>query len=607
LDIILKTNLGLSLNKQESIKQLLSQDATLLQNGIIKKDNDQLTLNSKYKIGKVIVKNGIAELILENLQKIFIDLDKLNGAYSDDVVLVQILFNPKRRAKAKVIHIIYKSTQKVLCFIKNKKFYSIKENIELNFDFQISKYISGDVLLVENNRITKLLGNIKDAKTDEKISLYLKNQEYREQEYKTDVSDEFKVNNRVDLTHLPFCTIDPIDAKDHDDAIYFDDKEDTLYVAIADVSAFIKEGTSLDIEAKKRAFSIYLPNKVLPMIPFTLSADLCSLRPNIKRFAFIFKMQLDTKRLVVTGADFFEATIKSQNKYSYEEIDTVIKDKQKGYGQILNLYALTTKLRDKRLKNGFDFRTQELRLKLDEKEELKSVSIETSSPSHQLVEECMLLANCEAAKKLKGLGIFRVHDEPTIQNIEKLIDDIKTFGLKIKSKNNIHQTIKSIQIKASNVNLENEIDELIIQSQQQARYSSKSLGHFGLGFKNYSHFTSPIRRYADLVLHRILKTNKIPKDIDDICLYISDKEREITNLVWDLEARKYARWGSKNINNIFKAIIVDVENGIAKIQAPIIGARVVCTNYKGQKLFSKVTVKLISSDIVSKEIKGKIL
>jgi len=589
--------------KQMLIKILLKQDKSLLDNGIIKRTNDIYILNSKYKIGKITLKKDIALLELENIQKIFIELDKLNGAYTDDLVLVQMIFNPRSKTKAKVIKIVEKNNSKILCFIKNKKLFSVKDSIELTFNGSINKYKNDDIIVLNKDKIISSWGNISDITLDEKISLYLKNQEYRSDEYETNIDDEFKMCQRVDLTHLPFCTIDPVTAKDHDDAIYYDKYEHILYVAIADVSAYIQEGSKLDIDARKRAFSIYLPNKVLPMIPFSLSAKLCSLKPDVKRFAFVVKMELDTKNLTVLNSEFFEATIISKDKYSYEEIDNVLEDQNDGYDEILKLYSLTKKFRRKRLANGFDFRTEELRLKLDEDEKLNTIVVETSSPSHKLVEECMLLANCESAKKLKHFGIFRVHDEPSAKSIEKLVEDVAMLGLKAKVKSDIHKTIQSIQSQASIAGLENEVDELIIQSQQQARYGSKSLGHFGLGFKDYSHFTSPIRRYPDLVLHRILKSKKVPKDIDDICLDISDKEREIATLVWDLEDRKYARWANDNINLVVEAMIVDTANGIAKLTTKMVGARVVCENFDGKKLFSKVKLKIKSSDIISKEIR----
>jgi len=592
---------------QAIYKKLIQNDSTLLKNNIIKITDNKYILNNKYKIGVVTLKKDIAQFVNNSMQKILIDLDKLNGAYTNDMVLVQIIFHPRGRIKAKVIKVIERNNNKILCFVDNQNIYTVKDNIKLNTKESLSNYIDGDILVINQNKIINSLGNINNPKLDEIISLYLKDQEYRSQEYKTNINDEFKITKRVDLTHLPFCTIDPMSAKDHDDALYYDKYEHILYVAIADVSAFIQEGSQLDIEARRRAFSIYLPNKVLPMIPFSLSAQLCSLIPDVKRFSFVAKIHLDIKNLTVLNSEFFEATIVSKNKYSYEEIDNVLEDQNNGYDDILKLYSITKKFRKKRLADGFDFRTQELRLKLNKDQSLTHTVVETSSPSHKLVEECMLLANCQSAKKLNDLGIFRVHDEPSAKSIEKLIEDIAMLGIKAKIKSDIHKTIQAIQSQANQVGLENEVDELIIQSQQQARYGSKSLGHFGLGFKDYSHFTSPIRRYADLVLHRILKTRQIPKDIDDICLYISDKEREIATLVWDLEDRKYARWANENIGIVVEAIVVDTVNSIAKLTSHMNGVRVICEKYDGEKLFSKIKLKIKSSNIISKEIKGIIL
>ncbi|MFB1032252.1 MAG: RNB domain-containing ribonuclease, partial [Aliarcobacter cryaerophilus] len=141
----------------------------------------------------------------------------------------------------------------------------------------------------------------------------------------------------------------------------------------------------------------------------------------------------------------------------------------------------------------------------------------------------------------------------------------------------------------------------------QAKYSSKNLGHFGLGFKSYSHFTSPIRRYSDLVLHRILKTKKLPKNIDDICTHISEQERKIDKLVWDFEDRKYARWAKDNIDGEIKVKIVDMERAKGVCYENMIGLKVTIENYKGQKLFSKHKVKIVSSNLATKLIVAKLL
>jgi ribonuclease R len=147
-----------------------------------------------------------------------------------------------------------------------------------------------------------------------------------------------------------------------------------------------------------------------------------------------------------------------------------------------------------------------------------------------------------------------------------------------------------------------EIDELIIQAQTQAKYSSKNLGHFGLGFSSYSHFTSPIRRYSDLVLHRILKTKQTPKNIDEICEHISLNERKIDQLVWDFEDRKYARWALEHLEEEIKVKIVDTDKARAVCYEKMFGMKVVLENFKGQKLFTKLRVKIKSADVITKVI-----
>ena len=574
---------------------------------IVKFTDNRYILNSRYKIGKINLSNKVATLDLEknSTQKIFIEFDNLNGAYDGDTVVAQVLFNPKGKTRAKVVHIVESGNNEILLICKDNKLFTIKENIQIMTNSL--NLLDGDVVLIKNHAVCEHFGNINDPKIDEKISLYLYNESYRSEQFKYIANKPSTVGKRIDLTHLDFCTIDPASAKDHDDAIYFDEETSELYVAIADVSAYVKYDSQLDKEAAKRAFSIYLPHKVLPMLPFELSTDLCSLVPNKERFAYVFKIKLDIESTKVKEAELFEATIESKYKYSYEYIDDVLEQKN-STNEFVKLYNITKRFRDKRLKNGYDFRNDEIRLILDKDENLESYNVETSSPSHSLVEECMLLANQEAAKKLKMIGIFRVHDEPSPAKLKKLLDEVNHLGLKAKLKKDVHGTILSIQHKAQVVGLEQEVDELIIQSQQQAKYSSIKKEHFGLGFNDYSHFTSPIRRYSDLVLHRILKTSNIPKDIENICEDISIHEREISSLVWDYEDRKYARYLSKNIDKNFIGTLVDTDKYIVKLDDfKIKGARVFLENYSGEKLFEKLNIQIVSSDISSKHIIGKIV
>ena len=588
--------------KQENLKNIYENQNT----AIVKYENGTYTLNSKYKIGTVSISNKTAILNLQSnsSQKIFIDFEKLNGAYRDDTVVVQVLFNPKGKTKAKVIQILNRNANAILCLVKDKNLFTIKENILIDCDVVNNK--DGDVVIFEEGKIISKFGNIMDAKVDESISLFLYNEYYRLLDQPKISYTPLQKENRKDLTHLEFSTIDPVSAKDHDDAIYYDEDTNEIYVAIADVSAYVKEGSDLDQDALRRSFSIYFPHKVLPMLPFELSTDLCSLVPHKPRPAYVFKMKLDMHSMKVTSSELFEAMIESKHKHSYEYIDEVLEENDPT--NIHNkLFMVTQKLKRNRLKNGFDFRNDEIRLILDDDEKLKDFKLETSSPSHSLVEECMLLANQEAAKKLKSIGIFRVHDEPSDSKIKKLIDEVNFLGIDAKLKDDVHSTIVNIQKLASKVNLEQEVDELIIQSQQQASYSSIKKPHFGLGFNDYSHFTSPIRRYSDLVLHRILKSGSIPQNIEEICEDISVREREIAQLVWDYEDRKYARYLSNHIGNVFMATIIDTDTIIVKLDEEVKGARVYIENYSGEKLFSKIKVKITHSDIVSKKITGNIV
>jgi ribonuclease R len=614
--LFLKLYDGYTTSHDEEIKYLNN----LVKANIVKLQENQYILDTKYKIGTIAFQKNFAVLndLSSEHKNLKLEFDNLNGAIDGDLVIVKRVFNPRSQSQSKVIKIVNTKSESVLAFIKEGSIYTVKESILIKKESP-KELTLGDVFLYNNKDdcVVERFGNLSEAKIDEKISLFLYGESYRLSTPLDINSDDYDLNDfgtRTDLRHLPFCTIDPSSAKDHDDAIYYDEKETILYVAIADVSYFVKENSALDKLALKKSTSIYLPNKVLPMLPASLSEELCSLKENATRFSYVFKIVLDPKSLQVNHSEYFEAVIKSHKNFSYGRIDRVLEGHFDQYNPtektifdyILPLYDLTQKLRAKRLQNGYDFRTQEFRQKLNHSFELESISIEESTASHQLVEECMLLANVEASKKVNTIAIYRVHEEPSFEAISKLVDLVNNLGLKVKMQGNVHDTILAIQQKAKTSMFVNEVDELIIQAQVQAHYSSINLGHFGLGFKSYSHFTSPIRRYSDLVLHRILKTNQTPENIDDICSHISTTQRRVDQLVWDFEERKYARWAAKHLNEEFKARIVDQEKGIAKFYKDMPGLRVILDNYKGQLLFSKLKVVIKEVDIISKTIVASI-
>jgi len=593
----------------------------LVEEKFLKKQDGKYSIDTKYRIGILKVEKNFAVINdLENEHKnIKLNFEDLHGAYDGDLIIVKRVFNPRKSIKAKVVRVLSSSDHSILVYLKDGSFYSVKEGVLLKqAKSEITKnYDNEDVLLINSKtyNVVERFGNLKDAKVDEKISLFLYDEYTRitKKDSSVDVAIEDD-NSRIDLRDLNFCTIDPASAKDHDDAIYYDEKKGIVYVAIADVSHFVPQGSALDLSAFAKSTSAYFPHKVHPMLPSSLSEELCSLKPEVDRYAYVFKIHLDLDKLVVKKSELFEALIKSKSKYSYGRIDRVLENKLDQYSKtdkeifdsLISLYDLTKKLREKRLKQGYDFRISEIRQKLDVKAELTGVEVEVSSSSHQLVEECMLLANVEASNKVNNIAIYRIHEEPSFQAISKLVDDVNLLGIKAKMKENVHSTVIAIQNQAKHSQLRAEVDELIIKAQTQAKYSPKNLGHFGLGFNSYSHFTSPIRRYSDLVLHRILKTKKVPADIEDICSHISTQERKIDTMVWDFEDRKFARWANKRIGDELQVQVVDPTKGIVQTYKDLPGIRIYLDNYKGEKLFSKTKVIIKSVDIVSKKIIGSI-
>ncbi|MCD6433459.1 MAG: VacB/RNase II family 3'-5' exoribonuclease [Sulfurimonas sp.] len=633
--LLIRLTLGLSeqdisTNEMPHIKNFLAKKY------ITKKENIY-KFNSKYRAGTLgLVQKGTAYLnvIGENIRDLFIGENDLGIAKEGDLIIAQRLLGSRGTPSAKIAEIVGRAQSYSVAYIISKN--GKKSLVDLRTDYpagaelsenELNTYQVGDVFKINNqeNSIMEKLGNIKDPKVDELIVLaqFNKHDEFDEEVLKIASSfksvETKKYPNRTDLRDLPFCTIDPVTAKDYDDAIYWDDKNTTLYVAIADVSEYVKPFGALDNEAIYRSFSIYLPHRSIPMLPRQLSETLCSLQPHVDRLSYVFEMKLDLDSLEVSRSKVYEAIIHSDRRFNYEEIDDFFDGKLKAknseekkiFAYITKLRVVTDRLKAKRLKVGYDFRSTELEMELDEDSNIVSTSQAEETPSHALIEDCMLLANKEAAAKFER-GIFRIHEPPSQAKLQKLYQELAGIGMFIDIKNSLKETITNIQKQAKEMDLEAEVDTLIIRSQMQARYAPLNSGHFGLGFEAYTHFTSPIRRYSDLIVHRLLKAinnndteegSYVLRNIESLAMTISEKEREASTIEVEFEQRKFARWAEANLNKEFKARISGTDPEVkAELHDEIQGARLNITSSENVVLFEDVIVKIERVDIAKAKI-----
>lgn len=330
---------------------------------------------------------------------------------------------------------------------------------------------------------------------------------------------------RVDLTKLNFITIDGDDSRDFDDAVYCEKVEDgfELYVAIADVSHYVVNGTALNNEAQSRATSVYFPNTVIPMLPFLLSNGLCSLNPHEERYALTVKMKI-SKAGMLKGYTFMNSIIKSQARMTYNKVGLILEEKDPAtiaeysfiHKDILNLFDVYSALRHSRENRGaLDFDKKESKILFNEDNSIKDVYYYERNVSHKVIEECMLAANVCAAKLLddkKVPALFRVHEEPKNEKLNALKEFLNTLGLglkgsgkgKEKEKVTPHHYKRLLEVTSGRPDFDL-IQMTVLRSMAQAKYQPDNNGHFGLAYESYTHFTSPIRRYPDLIVHRAIK------------------------------------------------------------------------------------------------------
>jgi len=456
-------------------------------------------------VGTLQMNKGFAFFVADTNKKmpdIFIHSSKFNGAKDRDRVVVRLLEweDEEKRPEGEVIQILDKEDENDI---------AMKE-ILLQYGFPLG---FPEDALEEAARIP-------------------------------DVISDKDIKRRKDFRDILTFTIDPIDAKDFDDAISFQVLKNGNYeigVHIADVSHYLEAGGSLDKAAYEKATSVYLPDRVNPMLPEEISNVLCSLRPHEEKLTFssIFQMTPGGK---IKQYWLGKTIIHSDHRFTYEEVQEIIETKDGLYrDEILILNELAQQMRNERFKNGaINFSSQEVRFKLDEKNKPIGIMIKESKEAHQLIEEFMLLANRTVAENLGKIKIndkpvpfpYRIHDDPDEEKLLPFIAFAKKFGHQFDISNpdaiaaSFNQMLKEVHGKPE----QHVLEQLGIRTMSKAKYTIENVGHYGLGFEHYCHFTSPIRRYPDVMVHRILEqalNNNIiiDKKIEEKCKHCSEKER----------------------------------------------------------------------------------
>ncbi|WAI11742.1 MAG: ribonuclease R [Buchnera aphidicola (Macrosiphum albifrons)] len=553
-DLISQKNLEkkFGINNQEEKKALRRRLRAMERDGqVIYTRNRCYIAPESLKVvkGKVIGhRDGYGFLRTETLKDdLWLSSEQMKSCIHGDVILAYIVNDHrKRRSSARFLTLLQPNNMLIVgrYYINNKIRFVIPDDTRFSFKIFICSDIkedvsAGSIVVVKLKRhpirnkkiegwIVEILG--KEMGADLAIEIALRthsipsswSEEIKTQLYKiSNKINQRDFKDRVDLRHLPFFTIDDEDARDFDDAIFCTRKENleegwNLWVAIADVSFYIKPNTPLDKEALERGTSIYFPTSVIPMLPEKISTDLCSLNPHVERLCLICEMSLSSTGELISYKHY-EGIICSHGRFTYDEIfkiwngDILLRAKYKKFlTDIENLSCLQKILhKDNLSKKGIYFENIEPKFILNSNSRIENIYQNVRNDAHKFIESCMILANIASAyfvEKHKHPVLFRNHDRPKKDNVISFRLFLNELGLTLSGGDIPESTHYSNLLKHVSNRPEYEmIQTILLRSMKQAVYSPDNRGHFGLSLSSYVHFTSPIRRYPDLILHRVIK------------------------------------------------------------------------------------------------------
>ncbi len=503
-------------------------------------------------------KDGFGFVLLPDQQDIFLSNWQMQQVFDGDRVAVAADGEDRRgRMSGTIVRVIERNTQQIVGrFASDKSGPTVVTEGKLNHIIHLEDLggatpAEGDYLTVAitqqpavkrppKGKVVELLGDINRPGVATEVAIrqhdipfeWPEEVEREARKFAAEPGEEDKLA-RVDLRKLPLVTIDGEDARDFDDAVYCEPKKSggwRLWVAIADVSHYVQVGSALDAEAQKRATSVYFPDRVVPMLPETLSNGLCSLKPEVDRLCMVCEMTISASGRL-SGYTFYEGVMRSHARFTYNEVAALLSGeanedlltRRKGFlPQLQNLHAVYKALRIARDERGaIDFETVETRVLYDAQHRIEAIVPVVRNDAHKIIEECMLCANVATARLLESAkepALYRVHNGPSGEKLENLRNYLGELGLNLSGgeapEPGDYQALLSSVAKRPDAGV---IQVMLLRSLKQAMYQPDNDGHFGLHYPAYAHFTSPIRRYPDLLVHRciryLLRSQKTSKSI----------------------------------------------------------------------------------------------